>query len=122
MSVLDGPGEGTWSVFAAKVMEERDDARRERDEALAKYQFMVDRAADEKLDGYRELASRLAAAENERDLWERRARAAVASMDVRPHAPGCVSSGFSTPASPAVRTNRSFPRCWASAAQAKRTT
>ena len=90
MSVLDGPGEGTWSVFAAKVMEERDDARRERDEALAKYQFMVDRAADEKLDGYRELASRLAAAENERDLWERRARAAVASMDVRPHAPGCV--------------------------------
>lgn len=27
MSVLDGPGEGTWSVFAAKVMEERDELR-----------------------------------------------------------------------------------------------
>ena len=27
MSVLDGPGEGTWSVFAAKVVEERDEAR-----------------------------------------------------------------------------------------------
>ena len=26
MSVLDGPGEGTWSVFAAKVVEERDKA------------------------------------------------------------------------------------------------
>jgi len=56
MSVLDGPGEGTWSVFAMKVVEERDelrhklageaahikslegllvDAVRERDEALA---------------------------------------------------------------------------------------
>jgi hypothetical protein len=40
MSVLDGPGEGTWSVFAMKVMEERDEAlaqvaRREREhEAL----------------------------------------------------------------------------------------
>ena len=31
MSVLDGPGEGTWSVFAMKVAEERDAAR----EALA---------------------------------------------------------------------------------------
>lgn len=27
MSVLDGPGEGTWSVFASKVVEERDEAR-----------------------------------------------------------------------------------------------
>jgi hypothetical protein len=27
MSVLDGPGEGTWSVFAQKVVEERDEAR-----------------------------------------------------------------------------------------------
>jgi len=27
MSVLDGPGEGTWSVFAAKVVEERDELR-----------------------------------------------------------------------------------------------
>lgn len=29
MSVKDGPGEGTWSVFAQKVVEERDAAREE---------------------------------------------------------------------------------------------
>lgn len=29
MSVLDGPGEGTWSVFAQRVVRERDDAREE---------------------------------------------------------------------------------------------
>ena len=29
MSVLDGPGEGTWSVFATKVVEERDALREE---------------------------------------------------------------------------------------------
>jgi len=27
MSVLDGPGEGTWSAFAAKVVEERDELK-----------------------------------------------------------------------------------------------
>ena len=27
MSVLDGPSDGTWSVFASKVVRERDDAR-----------------------------------------------------------------------------------------------
>lgn len=27
MSVLDGPGEGTWSVFAGQVVEERDALR-----------------------------------------------------------------------------------------------
>lgn len=41
--------------------------RQERDEARAKYQWMVDRACDERLDGYRELGARAAAAENERD-------------------------------------------------------
>lgn len=40
---------------------------RERDEAQANYRFMVERAANEKLDGYRELGARAAAAENERD-------------------------------------------------------
>ena len=29
MSIKDGPGEGTWSVFAQKVVEERDAAREE---------------------------------------------------------------------------------------------
>ncbi len=37
------------------------------DEARRNYQFMVERAADEKLDGYRELGDRAARAENERD-------------------------------------------------------
>lgn len=36
-------------------------------EALDNHQFMVNRAADEKLDGYRELGARAAAAENDRD-------------------------------------------------------
>jgi hypothetical protein len=39
----------------------------ERDEAQKNYQFMVNRAADEKLDGYRELGARAAAAENAAD-------------------------------------------------------
>lgn len=53
---------------------ERDEERRahsvtiaRRDEARRNYQFMVDRAADEKLDGYRELGAHAAAAENDRD-------------------------------------------------------
>lgn len=63
---------------------------RERDEARANYQFMVERAADEKLDGYRELASRLADMEAERDAWYRRARVAVFAMNARPHTRECV--------------------------------
>lgn len=39
----------------------------ERDAAQCNYQFMVSRAADEKLDGYRALGARAAEAENERD-------------------------------------------------------
>jgi hypothetical protein len=34
MSVLDGPGEGTWSVFALKAVEERDEARERLQDAL----------------------------------------------------------------------------------------
>ena len=57
----------------------------ERDEALAKYQFMVNRAADEKLDGYRELGSRLAAMEADRDEWRQQHENALAcwSADLR---------------------------------------
>jgi hypothetical protein len=47
------------------------DAEAARDEANANYCFMVQRAADEKLDGYRELGARAAAAENERDSLRR---------------------------------------------------
>lgn len=42
-------------------------AIKERDEARKNYQFMVDRACDQRLDGYRELGAKAAAAENERD-------------------------------------------------------
>lgn len=41
--------------------------REERDEARGHYRWMVERAAAQKLDGYRELGARAAAAENERD-------------------------------------------------------
>jgi len=40
---------------------------RERDEARANYRWMVEHAADQKLDGYRELGARAVQAENERD-------------------------------------------------------
>lgn len=44
-----------------------DGYRRERDEARANYQWMVNRACDEKLEGYRELAAKCAQLEEERD-------------------------------------------------------
>jgi hypothetical protein len=55
---------------------ERDELRDQRNEAMAKYGFMVERACDEKLDGYRELASRLAAAKNDLDEALKRAEKA----------------------------------------------
>lgn len=45
----------------------------ERDEAQANYEWMVKRAADERLDGYRALGERAAKAEAERDVWKARA-------------------------------------------------
>lgn len=44
-----------------------DELRAERDDYRDKYQWMVNRACDEKLDGYRELGRRAADAESERD-------------------------------------------------------
>ena len=79
-----------WLSLANSNARLAEDAAHERDEARAKYQFMVNRAADEKLDGYRELASRLAAMEAERDMWIRRAREAVLAMNARPHRRECV--------------------------------
>jgi Mg2+ and Co2+ transporter CorA len=52
-----------YATLARALLEALD----ERDEARRNYQFMVDRVADEKLDGYRELGSRAASAENDRD-------------------------------------------------------
>lgn len=56
-------------------------AEAERDEAKANYQFMVNRAADEKLDGYRALGARAAAAENEADRLRRSLAAAEQERD-----------------------------------------
>ena len=50
--------------------------RRERDEAQANYRWMVEHAADQRLDGYRELGQRAAVAETERD----EARAEIARL------------------------------------------
>jgi uncharacterized coiled-coil DUF342 family protein len=50
-----------------KCNEELVKVREQRDEANANYQFMVERACNEKLDGYRELADKVAYAENDRD-------------------------------------------------------
>ena len=52
-----------YATIAKALLEALDD----RDAARRNYQFMVDRVADEKLDGYRELGSRAASAENDRD-------------------------------------------------------
>lgn len=89
MSVLNGPGEGTWSVFAMKVVEERDAAR----EALAnsdacwrmEQEFLQRKLAGEAahikslegllVDAVRERDGAKAEAErmrDERDYWERR--------------------------------------------------
>jgi len=56
---------------------------RERDEARANYAFVVERAANVQLDGYRELGARAAAAENERD----EARAEVERLRARSNKP-----------------------------------
>ena len=56
------------------------DAETARDEANANYCFMVERAADEKLDGYRELGARVASAENERDSLRRLLQEAHAEL------------------------------------------
>jgi len=58
---------------------------RERDEARANYAFMVKRAADQKLDGYRELGARAAAAEERADRAERERDEARAERALREH-------------------------------------
>ena len=79
----------TWREIAVEARREYDQLRAECDEAQANYRFMVERAADQKLDGYRELGARAAAAENERDkalvelkrMKERPAEAEYARLD-----------------------------------------
>jgi len=42
MSVLDGPGEGTWSVFALKVVQEREELRFKLDEAVRERDVLLE--------------------------------------------------------------------------------
>jgi len=78
-----------WRDMSVEARQEYDQLRAERDEAQANYRFMVERAADQRLDGYRELGARAAAAENERDkalvelkrMKERPAEAEYARLD-----------------------------------------
>ena len=58
MSILDGPGEGTWSVFAMKVVEERDELR---------HKLAGEAAHIKSLEGL------LVDAADERDKWRTRA-------------------------------------------------
>ena len=60
---LDGYTKTIIAEQAAKIAE----LEKERDEARAQVQFMFNRVADERLDGYRELGQRAAAAENKAD-------------------------------------------------------
>lgn len=53
----------------------------ERDEALEKVRWFVEKAADEKLDGYRELGMRAANAENERDVFQAALREVIRERD-----------------------------------------
>jgi chromosome segregation ATPase len=62
---IDSVGDGSDELASLRAENAR--LRGERDGALANYRFMVERAADQKLDGYRELGARAAAAENELD-------------------------------------------------------
>jgi hypothetical protein len=82
----DGAAEPCSAWMASRAALEAEAARltKERDEARANYQLMVDRACDEKLDGYRELGARAAAADSERDAAVREAarlRADVARLE-----------------------------------------
>ena len=71
------------SEAQADALNDASVARRERDEARANYAFMVERAADQRLDGYRELGAKAAAAEERAEKAERErdeARAEVATL------------------------------------------
>ena len=65
-----------WYAESHSIIDEWDTKcsalKAERDKASADFQFMVDRAADQHLDGYRELGRRAAQAENDRDALKSR--------------------------------------------------
>lgn len=65
---MDGEIALSKSVIDEVIADEKiEKLKAERDEARANYQFMVNKACDEKLDGYRELGNKCASLEEERD-------------------------------------------------------
>ena len=88
MSVLNGPGEGTWSVFAGKVVQERDEARRERDEARRER----DDALRERDDALRERAA-LPERDSKVDTCPCSAVTGWTGAGARYHAVGCRRTG-----------------------------
>jgi hypothetical protein len=90
MSVLDGPGEGTWSVFAQKVVEQRDKAIEERNDVFRRLReaerrcVSLERERDEalRLLATRVEAKRLDDAITERD--EARAKLRVTTTEYKP--------------------------------------
>lgn len=62
---------GEMSITIEQLMAENKALLSERDELRRKAQWFVERAADERLDGYRELGARAAAAENAADDMRR---------------------------------------------------
>lgn len=57
-----------WTLLSARTQEAVAALFGRLTRAEANYRFMVERAADQRLDGYRELGQRAAAAETERDM------------------------------------------------------
>jgi hypothetical protein len=78
MSIEDYMAEDCIAAVA-KITAERDAAVARAEAAEANYRFMVERAADQKLDGYRALASRLEASDLRAYRLEAALRAIVES-------------------------------------------
>lgn len=81
------PGDDDRDAIIAELLADRDYQAKRADTAEANYRFMVERAADEKLDGYRELGARAADAERQRDdaraeVLRLRSRVRVEASDV----------------------------------------
>jgi hypothetical protein len=98
-------GRPTARAEANTLREQVERLTRERDEARANYAFMVERAADQRLDGYRELGARAAAAENNADKLATQLDEALESLEgleahIREHLPYTYDDGEDDDANP----------------------
>jgi len=84
VSVLDGPGEGTWSVFAAKVVEQRDEARAEV-ERLKRWNA----AMGTEHRAWHKMADKVTALEAELAVWRKNAEYACENPPADCECPGC---------------------------------